>query len=294
MAPILVALHGEKAVTLIPSGYLSLLPLHAAWREDEQGQMQRRYVLDDLCVTYAPSAQALYYAHLAENRPAETVLAVDNPDGSLTFTEAEIQEVLAHFPQAVHLQRTEATKGAVCRAIPRVNILHFSTHGMAGWGSADQSRLKLADDNLTLPEIFDLHLENARLAILSACETGVAGTNLLDEVVSLPSGWMQAGVPGVIGSLWSVNDISTAMLMAHFYDLWRDGGLAPPEALRRAQLWLRDLARDETNLSELEAQLPEAQGEQLATKQADIFYKAALLRDFSHPFYWAAFTYTGL
>ena len=83
------------------------------------------------------------------------------------------------------------------------------------------------------------------MAILSACETGIPGFKLLDEVISLPSGYMQAGVPGVIGSLWSVSDISTMMLMTRFYDLWRREGLLLPEAFRQAQIWLRDTTNGE-------------------------------------------------
>jgi CHAT domain-containing protein len=65
--------------------------------------------------------------------------------------------------------------------------LHFSTHGWAGWGESEVSGLKLADGNLYLRDLFDLRLERARLGILSACESGLPGTELLEEVVSLPA-----------------------------------------------------------------------------------------------------------
>jgi len=182
-----------------------------------------------------------------------SLLAVDNPDGTLTFTEDEVQAVLEHFPTAaIHLRREEARKEAVTQAMQSHAVLHFSTHGMAGWTEAERSRLKLADGDLTLPEIFDLHLERPRLAVLSACETGVPGLKLPDEVESLPGGMMQAGIPGVVGSLWSVNDLSTAILIARFYELWREEGLPAPQALCQAQIWLRDVAGDESKLRELE------------------------------------------
>jgi CHAT domain-containing protein len=68
---------------------------------------------------------------------------------------------------------------------------------------------------------------------------------------------MQAGIPGVIGSLWPVNDGSTALLMLGFYKFWRQDGKSPQEALKRAQKWL-------------------------------------MSRGFESPYYWAAFTYTGI
>ena len=143
-----------------------------------------------------------------------------------------------------------------------------------------------------------LHLDQTRLAVLSACETGIPGTDLPDEVVSLPSGWMQAGVPGVIGSLWSVSDASTMMLMARFYDMWREEGLQPPEALRQAQIWLRDTTNGEKE-DYFKKSLPEYQGERMPEVSAREGLHQMLLRNkdecsFAHPFYWAAFTYTGV
>lgn len=58
-----------------------------------------------------------------------------------------------------------------------------------------------------------------RLALLSACETGLPGTQLPDEVVSLPTRLLQAGVAGVAASLWSVADLSTTLLLVRFYFL---------------------------------------------------------------------------
>ncbi len=172
-------------------------------------------------------------------------------------------------------------------------MLHFSTHGLAGWGDDESARLLLADGDLTLPEVYDLKLDRSRLAVLSACETAVPGLKNLDEMIALPSGWMQVGVPGVVGTLWAVNDLSTAMLITRFYDLWRQEGLPLPQALRQAQRWLRDLYQDEAALAELEA-MAEQMHLRMPVQQAKAFLSQALLRDFSHPFYWASFTFTGI
>lgn len=96
------------------------------------------------------------------------------------------------------------------------------------------------DEPLTLRDLLRGSPLDARLAVLSACETAVPGVDLPDEVVSLPTGLLQAGAAGVVGSLWAVSDLSTMVLMARFYALWRSDGLDPPEALRRAQQWVRD------------------------------------------------------
>jgi len=291
---------GKSEAVLIPTGLLGLLPLHAAWTEDKSHPTGKRYALDDFAIRYAPNAQALYHARSGAARPADRLLALENPDGTLRFTGPEVESVLSHFPGLyVHLQRDQATKEAVVENIGSSNVLHFSTHGQAGWQEADSSRLKLADGDLMLTELFDLHLDQARLAVLSACETGLPGTELPDEAVSLPSAWMQAGVPGVVGSLWSVNDMSTAMLMARFYDLWRDEHLhlSAPEALRQAQIWLRDSTVEEL-MRQFKVSM-ESQGLRMSAESAESFYKRIGWEDpkkrrFEDPFYWAAFGYTGI
>ena len=50
-----------------------------------------------------------------------------------------------------------------------------------------------------------------------------------------------AGVPCVVSSLWSVPDISTAILMERFYSNHIAKGMDIPLSLQEAQLWVRDL-----------------------------------------------------
>ena len=63
--------------------------------------------------------------------------------------------------------------------------------------------------------------------------------------MGLPAAFLELGAGGVIGSLWQVNDLATALLMARFYELHIDGGLAPAAALKQAKVWLRAATRRE-------------------------------------------------
>ncbi|HEU4542431.1 MAG TPA: CHAT domain-containing protein [Jiangellaceae bacterium] len=74
----------------------------------------------------------------------------------------------------------------------------------------------------------------------AGCDTDQPGSELPDEVVSLPTGLIQAGVAGVIAAQWAIRSEAASLLMARFYQLWRTQGMAPPTALRMAQRWLRD------------------------------------------------------
>jgi CHAT domain-containing protein/predicted TPR repeat methyltransferase len=290
---------GFRQVTLIPTGLLALLPLHAAWTGDASAPIGRRYALDALTIRYAPSAVALGRSLDGATIPADGLLAVDNPDGSLVFSNHEVEAARSYFPsdRTTVLARGAATRQHVLNRLPDFPVYHFSTHGWAGWSEPLQGGMLLAGATLTLGDILDLRLQGARLAVLSACETGIPGTKTPDEVVSIPTGLVQAGVAGVVASLWAVNDLSTAMLMERFYRLWREEGLAPVAALREAQRWLRDTTnREKAEYFKRDApalagfRVPEMVAVELFT---DRMVQDPDARQFEHPFWWAAFCYTG-
>ena len=81
-------------------------------------------------------------------------------------------------------------------------------------------------------------LGRPRLVVLSACETGLYDIRRNPGgFVGLPGTFTALGAVGVLGTLWPVSDAATALLIAKFYELHMGQRLAPPTALRRAQLW---------------------------------------------------------
>jgi CHAT domain-containing protein len=150
----------------------------------------------------------------------------------------------------------------------------------------------LAAGNLTLREILTLDaFRDSRMAVLSACQTAL--TDFLrstDEAIGLPAGFLMAGVTGVVGTLWSVHDRSTALTMTRFYELQLRGGpkgttLPPASALCQAQRWLRDLTQEEMDRYLL--------SHPSLGRSAALPPLAPHARPFSDPFYWAAFVFVG-
>jgi CHAT domain-containing protein/tetratricopeptide (TPR) repeat protein len=287
-------------VLLLPQGGLGLLPLHAAWREVDGGD--RRYFLDDYTITYAPSGYTLSTSleRLVEpERRQRSLLAVLDPTQDLTFALAEGEAVAALFPQACCLEQDKAMAMSVFDAAPRSNYLHFACHGLYHWQDPMRSALQLAgEDRLTLADaVVRLDLRAARLVTLSACETGLSDIRQSpDEFLGLPAGFLQAGAPAVVSTLWPVDDFSTMLLMERFYlGLLAGDGIEPAAALCRAQTWLRDatagelagrwrtfcLTSDDPELCKLAF---------MAMRAGEARPKE---RPFSRPYCWAAFTLAG-
>ncbi|HSR53765.1 MAG TPA: CHAT domain-containing protein [Acidobacteriota bacterium] len=133
---------------------------------------------------------------------------------------------------------------------PRVRdcrVLHFATHGLIDDHRPELSGLVLSqygpdgspqDGFLRMLDVYALDLK-AELVVLSGCQTADGKMVGGEGLVGLTRGFMHAGVPRVVASLWQVQDRATAELMRNFYrGLWQEG-LAPAAALRRAQLEVR-------------------------------------------------------
>ena len=87
------------------------------------------------------------------------------------------------------------------------------------------------------------------------------------------------------------------LLLTKFYDLWREQALPPDQALRQAQIWLRDSTNEE-KIVEFQAFFPAFAVTRLSPTTAQQLYdelawEAKNERSFAHPFHWAAFNYTG-
>ena len=292
MAPIATRLQelGYQQAVLIPTGTLCLLPLHA--------------ISPQINFTYAPSGRAFQTVLNDHNQldlpPA--LLGIGNPlptPQPLPFARMEVEEIAPLFAAKSTFYEETATREEVVSHLRGTTHLHFSCHGTFDIDNPLNSALYLADsDTLTLRDLLDgnLDVEAIRLVILSACQTGITDfENVPDEAIGFPAGFLQAGVPAVISTLWPVADISTALLLARFYRYHLEDGLVPSVALWQALHWLREVTAGE--LAKYFAKKRRKRG--ATRKQASAAWRrfAAMEPDtqpFAHPHYWAAFTFTGV
>ncbi|HXG64483.1 MAG TPA: CHAT domain-containing protein [Blastocatellia bacterium] len=165
----------------------------------------------------------------------------------LRFSRQEADAIAALAPEAQSLKAVDftASRATVESAdLSQYRILHFATHGLLNSRHPELSGIVLSlvdergrpqDGFLRLHEIYNLKL-NADLVVLSACQTALGKEVRGEGLVGLTRGFMYAGAPRVVASLWSVNDRATAELMKRFYKGMLAEGLRPAAALRAAQV----------------------------------------------------------
>jgi hypothetical protein len=99
-----------------------------------------------------------------------------------------------------------------------------------------------------------------------------------------------------VASLWPVDDLATALLMTPVYEELFAAPHSLPEALRRAQLWLRDLTADGARafLDAHPALAAERRrrGDKI-TNGGDMAPGANVARPYAHPDFWAPFIAVG-
>lgn len=168
---------------------------------------------------------------------------------------------------------------------------------------------------------------------LSCCETGLGVAEITDDILTLSTGFLCAGARSVISTLWAVDDLATA-LFSLFYYQFRHQGNKRLQSIRQAQFELRTLTGETLTtiykpklssfltqkLKETETQRKKTKKErgihpqdsQMYQQRDEEYKKYAQIgnriyqakqdlesfcggsKPFSHPYYWAAFTCSGL
>lgn len=159
---------------------------------------------------------------------------------TLTWSETEVGNILDIIDGKAYVYG-QATEKMFKAHAPEAGILHLATHAVIDDQNPSNSQFVFAADGdsaedgfLHASELYNMQL-NAELAVLSACNTGMGKLSKGEGIMSLARGFMYAGVPSVVVSLWPIDDQSTAALAGNFYRGLRDG-LDKDEALRQAKL----------------------------------------------------------
>ncbi|ROQ35102.1 tetratricopeptide repeat protein [Streptomyces sp. PanSC19] len=237
LSPLVAPLAGltgpEDTIVICPTGPLHQVPFHALSVEGNALLIERN------AVAYLPSVSLLRTLSHRESRTGRGAVVLGDPGGDLPYAREEAR-LLAGRLGTEPLLGAEATRQRVLDAMAGAGILHAACHAAFRTDDPLSSGLVLADGSLTGRDILREDWHGVRLAVLSACETGLGGADRTDEVLGLSRSLLFAGVRSLVMSLWRVPDRSTAFLMGTFHDLTLSGE-PPAQALRAAMLAARAL-----------------------------------------------------
>jgi RNase P protein component len=232
IAPIQSAISPGQRLIIVPHQVLHYVPFQALYDGE-------RYLIDEHEITYGASASVLKICRERKSARApeyDLILAV--ADELTPHITEEVKALSELLPNAKIFTGSEAREDILREYAPAAGKIHIAAHGIFRADNPMFSSLKLGDSWLNLFDIFNLQL-GAELTTLSACETGMNAVWEGDELLGLARGFIYAGTPSLVVSLWTVNDRSTSQLMRRFYEGLRDG-LSKSRALREAILEVKE------------------------------------------------------
>ena len=237
IAPFIDEIKGKEKIAIVPTGKLHFLPFQMLGRQLKSGKFH--FLIEDVALFYINSLRML-------GRPGKDnndlkILAFANADKSLPSTENEVNDIKNVYASTKVFIGSEATEDKVKKDNGEFNVLHFATHGNLDYYDFINSYLTLSkskdateDGKLTIEEVWEIeNLHMYKMVTLSACQTAVAEGADAGWPISPANSFLDAGVPSVLASLWSVSDEATAKLMKYFYENLKS--MEKVKALRMAQ-----------------------------------------------------------
>ena len=271
LQPLVPALHGLRIQQLqvVPDAVLRYVPYAAL--HDGLRYVAQRYTVAVRWAGSAPDVQAAAANALRTRRGGILAVGRTSGDSEHAALPGVQQEMAAAGRAGGQVLLDQAFTADSLRNALSLGpaMVHMASHFTLDPAGEEKSYLLLGDgQHLPLSALAEMPWRGVRLALLSACDSGVAlgqppGTG--QAMVGFASTLQQAGVANIIATLWPVSDGATSEWVQMFYgrpvQASKSGPLVPSLSASR-------LARTQRNWLQQHAGTPLA-----------------------HPHYWGAFTW---
>ncbi|EGX43949.1 hypothetical protein AOL_s00210g265 [Orbilia oligospora ATCC 24927] len=249
----------------IPTGQLSLLPLHAAGYHHPGST---KTTLDRVVSSYTSSIKALLYGRqnsqtMTKFTPGKTLLvSMDQTpkQSDLPYAAEEVKMLQGLLPTRLTtetIKLEQPNKQDVLDHLEDCTIFHYAGHGESNSLEPEKSSLLINDwqtNPLTVEHLTELNFRQKSsapwLAYLSACSTSDSNAEKLhDESINLVTACQLAGFQHVVGSLWEISDKHSVTAAEEVYKTIaaEDGGVIDGKkvslGVHRATRRLRELTR---------------------------------------------------
>jgi CHAT domain-containing protein len=214
-----------ETICIVPSGPLLQLPFGAL-------PAAGGYLIERNPVAVLPALSLLPY--WGKKRGNDTALVLGDSLGDLEGARKEAERVAALL-KTKPLIGPSVTRSTVGPALQSCGLLHAAVHAFYNERDPGGSGFWLADGSVfSARDLSEGHVR-VRLAVLSACESGVLDVAAADELSGIAASLLLSGVSSVISTLWRIPDDSALQLMTRFYEVVSKGGDDLSRALALAQ-----------------------------------------------------------
>ncbi|MEB3356062.1 MAG: CHAT domain-containing protein [Synechococcales bacterium] len=227
-----------KTLVFVPDGILRNLPLAALY----DGQ---RYLVESYNIALTPGLQMLAARTINPKRTPVLLAGLSEARQGfppLPGVGEEIKQISDRLESAVMMNQDFNADNLQQELDNQLfPIIHLATHGQFS-SSFDQTFILTWDDQLSARKFQDILGQRAEneaspleMLVLSACQTATGDQRAALGLAGLA---VRSGARSTVGTLWAVNDESTAELMVNFYQFIQESNTSRAKALRQAQLSL--------------------------------------------------------
>ena len=238
--PVASQLLGAATVVFVPDGATSTVAFSAL--ADASGQ----YLIEQHTIVRALSAAAFVAATERRGKPlaprSALVISASEPGadaGALSFVNSEARHVARAYRNATRLADDEAELDALSKRAPEADVIHFAGHAIGDDRGIEPASIVLRQNRherrIGVAEIARLRLRPTSVVVLAGCSTARGERRAAEGVISVAHGFLSAGAPSVIATLWPIDDEAASIFFPRLHQRLAEG-LSPAEALRQAQL----------------------------------------------------------
>lgn len=203
----------KTRLIIVPDGLLHYIPFYALYDGDK---FLVEY--DNLVISVLQSGSVLPFITSKENRSEPACLVIAPLDHRTGDEEAKtVSSILTPAVADSPYLGKDGSLSVLKRNSPDSGIIYLIAHGFHDDKFPMQSFITFADkERLTVYDVYDLDLENCGLVVGSACVSALGKVSRGNEVIGLTRGFLYAGSPSYVGSLWPVETTSSKELMTNF------------------------------------------------------------------------------
>lgn len=243
----------DKELIIIPDKELLSIPFEILLTYEAINETNYRnlpYLINNYPISYAYSSEWLFNNYAKERAKNGLLAIVPSYDKNVNYeniirSKNERGDVLVPIPAALEeakniaktfkgdiLEAEDATETNFKKIANKYSVLHFAMHAVIDNQNPMFSKLvftpekldsTLTEDNmLNTYEVFNLDL-NAQMVVLSSCKSGYGKIQKGEGILNMARGFIFAGCPTLVITLWSIDDMASADLMSFYYNNLAEG-----------------------------------------------------------------------